>query len=158
MTVNTKKVVGRRELRFHSLDDVLADLVALEGKPLKTLGNWSVGQLLTHLAVPMNGAIDGMKLSPPWYIRLVARTFKRRILNSASPPGFKLPKAAEAELIPGPTSESEGFAAIRRGIQRLKAETHREPHPVLGPLTVGEWNQANCRHCELHLGFIVMDA
>ena len=65
MTVNTKKVVGRRELRFHSLDDVLADLVALEGKPLKTLGNWSVGQLLAHLAVPMNGAIDGMKLSPP---------------------------------------------------------------------------------------------
>ncbi|MFO0951858.1 MAG: hypothetical protein U0835_12045 [Isosphaeraceae bacterium] len=60
--------------------------------------------------------------------------------------------------MPPPTSDADGFAAIRRGIHRLKTETHRKPSPLLGPLTVGEWNQLNCRHCELHLSFIVPEA
>jgi len=158
MSVNTKTVEGRRKLRFNSLDDILADLDGLEGKPLKTLGNWSAGQILAHLAVPMNGAIDGMKFAPPWYIRLMARVFKRQFLNGTMPAGFKLPKEAEKELYPGPTSVEDGFAMVRKGIHRLKTETHREPSPVMGPLTTDEWNKVNCRHCELHLSFILPEA
>ncbi len=155
MPVDTKTVTGRRVLRFESLDDILSELASLEGKQLKTLGNWSAGQILAHVAVPMNAAIDGMKFAVPWYIRTFARLFKKKILSGTAPPGFKLPKAAEAELIPGPTSVEEGLAAVRKAINRLKTESHREPSHFLGPLTVEEWNQLNCRHCELHLSFIV---
>ena len=155
MTVNTKAVVGRRTLRFESLDDISADLSQLEGKRLKALGNWSVGQILAHLAVPMNGAIDGLKFVAPWYVRLMARVFKRKFLTGTMPPGFKLPKEMESELIPKATGVEEGFAILRGAIQRLKTETDRKPSPVFGPLTIEEWNQMNCRHCELHLSFIV---
>ena len=155
MPVDTKTVTGRRVLRFESLDDILADLDSLEGKRLRTLGNWSAGQILAHVAIPMNAAIDGMKFAAPWYIRMFARLFKKKILSGTAPPGFKLPKAAEAELIPGPTSIEDGFASVRRAIKRLKTETHREPSNFLGRLTVEEWNQLNCRHCELHLSFII---
>ncbi|MFO0951857.1 MAG: DUF1569 domain-containing protein [Isosphaeraceae bacterium] len=76
MAVNTKSVAGRRTLRFETLDDILAELDRLEGKPLKVLGNWSVGQILAHLAIPMNGAIDGVKFPVPWYFRAVAKLLK----------------------------------------------------------------------------------
>ena len=33
--------------------------------PVKTLGNWSAGQIYAHIAVPMNAAIDEIKFSPP---------------------------------------------------------------------------------------------
>lgn len=157
--VDTKNVSGRRKLRFNSLDDILADLDMLEGKRVKALGNWSVGQIMAHLSIPMHSAIDGtMKFRPPWYIRSIARLFKRQILNGTAPAGFKLSKAAEDELVPGPTSETDGFTKLRQAINRLKTTTHREPSGFLGKLTADEWNQLMCRHCELHLSFIVPEA
>jgi hypothetical protein len=155
MAINTKQVAGRRKLRFNSLDDILADLKDLEGQRLKTLGNWSVGQILVHLSVPMNGAIDGIKLPVPWYFRWIARLFKRKLLNGAMPPGFKLPKEAEDVMVPDDAPAEEGFAILRKAIARLKTEPHREPSPVFGPLTIEEYNTLMCRHCELHLSFIV---
>lgn len=158
MSVDTKNVSGRRPLRFNSLDDIEADLNSLEGKPLKVLGNWSVGQILAHLSVPMNGAIDGMGFRPAWYFRIMGRFMKNHFLNGTMPPGFKLPRNAEAELVPGATSTEEGFAAIRKALHRLKTETHRVPSPFLGPMSIDDWNKMNCRHCELHLSFIVPEA
>ena len=155
MAINTKAVVGRRKLRFNSLDEILVDLNGLEGRKLKTLGNWTVGQNLAHLAIPMTSAIDGMQFRPAWYFRLMGRFVKRWMLKGSMSPGFKLPKAGEAELVPGLTSEAEGFPLLRRAIGRLKTETHREPNNFLGRLTIDEWNQLMCRHCELHLSFIV---
>ncbi len=43
MPVNTKTIQGRRTLKFQTLNDILADLDGLEGKPLKVLGNWKPG-------------------------------------------------------------------------------------------------------------------
>jgi hypothetical protein len=156
MTINTTTVVGRRTLRFETLNDVLADLDALEGKKLQALGNWSVGQILEHLARTMNGAIDGMKFTAPWYIRLMVGFMRKKFLTGKMPAGFKLPAQAAEQLIPAePISEAAGFAALRGAIRRSLAETKRAPSPVLGKLTVEEANQLQCRHCELHLSFIV---
>ena len=158
MPIDIKKVTGRRSLRFNSLDAIVADLDALEGKPLRSLGNWSVGQNLQHLAIVMNGAIDGLRFRAPWYIRALVGLFKRRMLTKPMPAGFQLPKAAAAVMVPGAVGEAEGFAALRGALGRLRAEMHREPSPVLGQLTIEEWNQLQCRHCELHLSFIVLQA
>src|SRR5262249_645770 len=96
MAVDTKVVTGRRKLRFESLDDILSDLDFLDGKRLKTLGNWSAGQILAHIAIPMNSAIDGLKFFPPWYVRILGRLFKKRILHGPAMAGFKLPPQAES--------------------------------------------------------------
>ena len=76
MPVNTKTVEGRRKLRFNSIDEIIADLDFLEGKKLKALGNWSVGQILGHLAIGASAGIDGMKMHVPLILRVMAKLFK----------------------------------------------------------------------------------
>ena len=57
--VNTKTVTGRRELRYDNYDELLADAERLAGKEVRTLGNWSYGQILRHLARSIDAMIDG---------------------------------------------------------------------------------------------------
>ena len=155
--INTAKVTGRRQLHFNSLDDILADVEQLaKAKEIRTLGNWSDGQILQYLALVMNKSIDGFVSRPPAIIRFVARWFfKKRFLTKTMSAGFKLPAKAQTELVPPPCSLEEGLRSIRQALGRLKTDTTRVPNVVLGPLTLDEWNQLHCRHSELHLSFLV---
>jgi Protein of unknown function (DUF1569) len=156
--IDTAKVIGRRQLHFDSLDDILADVEGLaKSKDMRTLGNWSAGQVLKHLAILMNKSIDGFVTRPPLVVRVIVRWFfKRRFLTKPMSAGFKLPAEAMAELGAPPTTNlDEGFQSIRHAIKRLKTEPTRAPSAVLGPLTADEWEQLHCRHCELHLSFLV---
>lgn len=156
--VDTAKVTERRQLHFNSLDDIVADVERLAAaREIRALGNWSAGQVFGHLAKVMNKCIDGFDSRLAWPLRFLLRVLmKRKVLTKPMPPGFKLGKKAAAELIPEPrVSTEEGLASIRRALGRLKTETKRVPSPFLGPLTLDEWNQLHCRHCELHLSFLV---
>jgi hypothetical protein len=156
-TIDTGKVIGRRELHFNSLQDIAADVDKLaEAKDIRTLGNWTAGQIFQHLATTMNGSIDGMAFRAPWYIRFIVQTFfKRRFLTKPMSPGFQLPEQAANVLLPPPTGLEEGLANCRKALQRLQADSQRAPSPVLGVLTREEWEQLHCRHAELHLSFLV---
>ncbi|MFN5799080.1 MAG: DUF1569 domain-containing protein, partial [Planctomyces sp.] len=86
MPVNPRHVQGRRELTFHSLQQVLDDVEQLAASPAtRTLGNWSLAQLLNHLALTMNGSIDGFSVQAPWFIRLLAPLFKQSALKKSRP-------------------------------------------------------------------------
>jgi hypothetical protein len=159
VTVATDKVQNRRELHFAKIDDILAEAERLNGVPVKTLGNWSGGQILRHLSIPMNGCIDGISFSAPWYMRLVGRyVLKGYILKHGMKAGFKLGESAAAVLVPPETSWEEGLDALRKGIHRLHSEERRCPHPILGPFTRAEWDAVHCRHAELHLSFLIPEA
>src|SRR5438874_10377963 len=43
--VDTTKVAGRRQLHFVSIDDISADVEKLAAGEVRTLGNWSGGQI-----------------------------------------------------------------------------------------------------------------
>jgi hypothetical protein len=156
-TIETGKVTGRRQLHFHSLDDILAEVERLaSSREIRTLGNWSAGQIFQHLATVMNKSIDGFDHPLPGVVRVVLRLlFKQRFLTKPMEAGFKLPSKAATELIPSSTSLDEGLQSIRQAISRLRSETKRAPNAAVGPLTVEEWNQLHCRHAELHLGFLI---
>jgi hypothetical protein len=158
--VNTAKVTGRRQLRFERLDDIITDIDRLQTSPhLKTLGNWNVDQILNHLAKAMTKSIDGFDNRMPAPLRLLMRVvMKRRILNKGMTPGFKLPSKAAAEMHTPPATAAEAFANLRRAIERLQTETNRAPSPFLGRMTADEWNRLHCRHCELHLSFLVPES
>jgi Protein of unknown function (DUF1569) len=155
--IDTSKVAERRQLHFNSLDDLRADVERLaKSKEVRALGNWSPGQVLEHLAIVMDKSIDGFGHRPPALVRFLVRLlFKRRFLTKPMAPGFKLPAAAAAELVPPATPLEAGLDHIRRGLVRLQTETMRAAHPVLGALSVAEWNQVHCHHAELHLSFLV---
>jgi hypothetical protein len=96
MPTNTAKVEGRRTVNYTSLQEVLADAERLSSGDVKTLGNWSAGQIYRHLARAFNGSIDGLTATFPWHIRLMAGLFKKKLIAGAMPPGAQPGQLARA--------------------------------------------------------------
>ena len=69
MSVNTAKVDARRKLDFKSFDELLTDADRMSHGDVKTLGNWSPGQIFQHLANAFNCSIDGFPNAFPWFLR-----------------------------------------------------------------------------------------
>ncbi|MGO8748668.1 MAG: DUF1569 domain-containing protein [Thermoguttaceae bacterium] len=156
MRVDTKAVQGRRELSFASLDEVVADAERLVASPhTKMLGNWPLGQLLTHLTRAVNNSIDGTSTKAPWLLRIVGPLIKGRLLQKRMPPGFKLPKDVEAGFFPAAVSAQEALDGLRTAVGRLQKEKMTARHPILGKLTHEEWTRLHLLHAELHLSFAV---
>jgi hypothetical protein len=155
MPVDTAKVEGRREVEYRSIEEVIADAERLSSGPLKTLGNWSAGQIFRHLATAYNGSIDGFKSTFPWFIRMMAGLFKKKLLSGAMPPGLRVPPKFAQEVMPEPTATEEGLAELRAAVARLQREPNRAKHPVFGELTKEEWNQIHLNHAKLHMSFLV---
>jgi hypothetical protein len=153
--IDTAKVKQRRQLRFESLDEIAAEVERLAAaKQIRTLGNWSSGQVLQHLAATMDGSIDGFEPFVPAPMKFLLRLFmKGRFLNKPMPAGFQLPKRA-GSLHPAPKSWETALENFRRSMRRLKTEVRRSPHPAFGPMTADEWEKIHCRHSELHLSFL----
>jgi hypothetical protein len=158
MPVDPKTVQGRRELHFTSLDEVVADAeTCIDAPNTKTIGNWPLSQLISHLTGAINGSIDGIPAKAPWYIRLVAPLVKRRFLTKKLSPGFKLPKEVEGDFFPVVSSSQESLRKLQTAVARLQTEKMTADHPVFGKLTHEEWTQLHLRHAELHLSFAVPD-
>ncbi len=156
MTVDTATVQGRRKLTFRSFDEVLVDAERLVFSPnTKTLGNWPLSQLLTHLATTINSSIDGVSTKAPWFLRLVGPLVKWRIIKNGMSSGFKLPKEREATAFPAASSPQEALGKLRAAVGRLKQERMTARHPIFGKLTHEEWTRLHLRHAEMHLSFAV---
>ncbi|MEQ8787485.1 MAG: DUF1569 domain-containing protein [Pirellulaceae bacterium] len=153
MSVNTAKA-HRRELHFQSLDEVVAEAERLVGSDqVVTSGNWTLGQILYHLAQAIHMSIDGADFPTAWYVRLFGKLLKKRILRGM-PAGFKLPKRAQQQLQGKPdTDAQEALESLRKAVGRMHDDPHRAPHPVFGAMTIDQWNQLHLRHAELHLSF-----
>ena len=159
MAVNTRKVSGRRKLRYDSYQDLLNDAERLAVSELRPLGNWSLGQVLGHLARAMELSIDGCEFKASWPVRMIARLFfRQRLISGPTPAGFQLPRAAREAFVPPPTGSQTGLAELRRAIERLHNEFDRAPHPFLGELSLDEWDNLHLRHAEMHMSFMALEA
>lgn len=144
----------RRELTFTSLDEIIADAQALVAAPQTTmLGNWPVEKLLKHLAIAINGSVDGISVRAPWFVRFVGRLWKRRILTKPMRAGFKLPHRVEPDFYPDVASPQAALGDLKAAVARTRTERMTAAHPVLGKLSHDEWTQLHLRHAELHLSF-----
>ncbi len=155
MPVATAKVQGRRKLAYKSFDELLADADRLSAGPVKTLGNWSPGQIFRHLAIAYNGSIDGFNTTFPWFMRFVAGMFKNKLINGAMPPGIKVPAKFAKQVMPDATSTEDGLAQPHAAVARLKREPQRGKHPVFGDMTKEEWDKIHLNHANLHMSFLV---
>ena len=152
MTVQTKTVQGRRTVRFDSYQDLLTDAEDMASQEVRTLGNWSLGQNLKHIALALDSSIDGanFKLSTPmrWMMTLL---MKRRFLTQTLPAGFQAPEG----FSPSDADTDEALAALREAILRQERESQRAFHPAFGNLSKEEWTKFNLRHAEMHMSFVV---
>jgi hypothetical protein len=152
MAIQTKKVSGRREVHYQSVSELLADAERLAQGPVQSLGNWTPAQVFQHLAVSLNGSIDGMSFKLPaparWVMSLL---MKRKFLTVAVPAGFRTPDEYVASA---DTPLDDALASLRNAIQRQQTEPKRALHPGFGNLSREEWEQFHLRHAELHMSFL----
>lgn len=154
MAVNTRRVNDRRAVRYESFQELLADAEILAQSEVLTLGNWSLGQIFGHLARTMHASIDGLDGKATFWSRLSARfVHGRRLLSGPMPAGMRLPSAAAEQLLPEDVSAEEGLMALREAIERVTFETERATHPLLGEMSLDQWDSYHLRHAELHMSF-----
>lgn len=157
MAVNTAQVSGRRKLHFADFSQLLADVDYVATHPCHTLGNWSVGQILDHLAVAANSPFDGYDgYQASWFTRhLIVPFIKNNLLTKPMAAGFQIPKDATVMFPATDTTPQAGYKRLKDALARFSNELPKYPHPILGDLAFQEWVAVTLRHAELHLSFIV---
>lgn len=157
MSINTKHV-KRRDVRYESLDDAMADmnrLAALErnGK-LDALGNWSLGQAIGHLATWAEFAYTPCPVPPPpLLIRLVLPMLRNRFLNKGMPAGVAIPGVEGGTLGTEPMPTAAAIEKFTEVAERLKREAPTQPSPAFGKMSQEDGIKLQLRHSELHLSF-----
>lgn len=158
--IHTKKVAGRRKLRFETVQECEAEVGRLceaeRAGRLKALGNWTLGQTLGHLASWIEYAYEGYPMKqPPWVLRAITRLLLGRLLNKPASPGLRLPGVAAGTYGTEPCGLDEGEARVRAAYARLLKEPAKVPSPLFGMLSKEDLIKLHLRHAELHLSFLV---
>jgi len=159
--VNTKSV-ERRDISYGSFDDLAADLDAIEAArkagTLTTTGNWSAGQVMEHVAILMECAVDGFPGKPaPWALRKLARLLflKKALRGEPLNPGFKIPDQASF-LRPGDdTTDEQGLARLRAIVDRVCGGARfTHPSPLFEKLSHEQWTTLQLGHASMHMSFV----
>ena len=159
MTVNTAKVTGRRTLRFSSLSEAISDAESLVAKPCRTVGNWTLGQNLDHLARTARIGFEGPHILAPWFLRtFVAPFLKKGFVSKSMPAGFQFTPQMTAFRPDDNADAKAALNELRKQFSRLEREAPTAPHAFFGKLTHEEWIGVHLRHCELHLSFLIPGA
>jgi hypothetical protein len=157
--VDTAKAAERRILHFDSIDQALAEVDRLveaeRAGRLKHVGNWTLGQILGHLACWTEYDYNGFPMKVPFFIRWFLQLRKNSFLYKPMKPGMRIPRVVGGTLATEPMPLEEALPRFRKVMERLKTEPPPVPSPVFGTMTHEEWIAINLRHAELHLGFLV---
>src|SRR5262245_4304541 len=120
--VDTGKVTTRRILHFESIDQMMAEvdrLVAAErAGQLNHVGNWTLGQILGHLAVWSEFAYTEMPLNPPFFVKWILWFSKNSFLYKPMRAGVKIPHCPGGTLGTAPMTVDEGLARLQKVVER----------------------------------------
>jgi Protein of unknown function (DUF1569) len=156
MPIDTKLVANRRRVQYESLDALLADAEFQTASGQRTLGNWTLAQILDHLSRSLRVAVDGTDAVFPLPARVFLHLVRKRFFSRPLAPGFHVPPKLEAVLRPGTDLSIErSLQELREAIVRFERAKEVALHPAFGRLTREEWRQITLRHAELHMSFVV---
>jgi len=151
----------RRQLRLETLDDLLAEVDRLveadRAGRLRAAGNWTAGQVLGHVAAWIEYGYDGYPMAkPPWFVRLLARWYLKKMLRDGMQPGFRIPGVEGGTYGIEEMPVEQAAERLRRAVQRLQAgEPARYHSPAFGPMSEEDRIKLTLRHAELHLSFLL---
>jgi hypothetical protein len=159
MTVNTRRVKDRRQLRFENFAEALRDAELLADAErcgtLRATGNWALGQAIGHVATWARFANDGYPPMPhpPLILRLIVPVLKSPFLNKGLPAGASIGNLPNGTLGTEPMETSLAIRNVRAAFGRLEREAPTRRNPFLGNLSHEDWIKLNLRHAELHQSF-----
>lgn len=159
-SVDTKKSAGWRSLRFETIGECISEVQRIaeadrEGR-LSTKGNWSAGQILSHIAAWIEYGYDGYPMGkPPFFIRWILKLRVKKMLEQGMPRGVRIPGVQGGTF--GMDQEGAAKAAERliAALRRLESgELCPYESPAFGPMSHEDRIRLNLRHAELHLGYL----
>lgn len=150
-------MTDRRKLRFDDWEDVIADaeMLKAQGYDHASYGTLSLGQITSHLATVMSGAVDGYPKLLPWPLRVMIRFLFLKKMLRHEPSNVKV-KTPPSLAPPKHCDDDVGIERLRAEIERFrnhKGEYH--PHIAMGRLSREQWKHQQLWHCEHHLSFLV---
>ncbi len=144
-----------RNLRFKSYDDILSEIAKLEkAKNVKTVGLWSYGQILQHVAVGPESNLTGKIKLAPWLVRVIfGKFFKNKILKKDfMEAGLDNPEAAKERIELDPKPELEKLKTLINQLKTHKGELFE--HPFYGKSDLQETEKLNALHIAHHFSYI----
>ena len=155
--------MDRRQLDFHSADDVIADIKMLQSSGYRKTKNWNLSQVCEHLTTTMIGGLDGWGFRLPWIVRATYmnwefnRAIKKRKIATGLPTLDRLkPKQATSA-----ENEPDDQLAIDRCIETCRrTEAYNGTmieNPLLNHVTADQWKDYMWVHAAHHLSFLVPD-
>lgn len=148
------------KLRFNSILEILSYTEKLtQAIRIESLGNWTAGQTLEHLAKSFNSSIRESQARLPFVKRTVARFLKPYFLRFGLPSGVqisRISKVAASEFLPRQIVPlNEGKIAFVRAINSILTTKMSAKHNCFGQMTHQDWERMHCRHAELHLRLLI---
>ncbi|TWU07949.1 DUF1569 domain-containing protein [Stieleria varia] len=147
-----------RSLRFETFDEAFEEAESLSRGKVRTTGNYTFGQIIEHLARTLD-IVSGQRRGPTSSLamRMFARLVRPFVLKKARP-GFKLP--VNAQSIFWPTEDvptDQAMDHLRSAARVFQNMSPLPTHPFFGSMSRQQHDQLQCRHFELHLGFVHPD-
>lgn len=159
----TSRVKDRRQLRFETIDDCISDIdrimAADAAAALRAMGNWTPGQVLSHVAAWIEYSYEGFPVKPlPRIFRPIFKLQLRRILKHGMPPGVTIPGVQGGTTGADDVPVSVAGPRLKRALERLATdEPEKFSSPAFGSLSIDQRRQLMLRHAELHMSFLRFD-
>ncbi len=158
--VKTQTTPDHRTLRFRTLDDCTAEvqriLAADREGTLRARGNWTPGQVMSHVAAWIEYGYDGFPIRrPPFFVRWILRFRLRKMLREGMPRGVRIPGVEEGTTGMEKMATAAAATRLLAALERLRqGEEAKHDSPAFGPMSHEDRIELNLRHAELHLGFL----
>ena len=144
-----------RELKFTSLNDVLAELQFLGDSDRATTGNWSYYQILKHLANSIEASLvkEGEAPKSTEVEKRVTDVLFRRLEKSGKMrAGLNNPYETSDRVDGNVGAEYNRLIDVIRRFQQHSGELN--PESTMGTLDYRQYEYLHALHCALHLGFV----
>lgn len=143
----------RRNLRYSTADDVIADVERLRGVDCDRCGNWSLAQACFHLNQATRRALTPIPHTPNTPEQDERAKNLPHVLSTGKlPSGIKGPD----DIMPGPSVGDDSIDAFLATIREFaSAKQIRENHRVFGNMTQDQMRQLTLIHAAHHLSHFV---
>ena len=113
-------------------------------------GKMNVGQMLTHVQLPINYAFGKHEIKGGGLLRLIGPLFKS-VLYNEKPYKQNLPTDKSYVVTDEREFEKEKQQLLELINQFNEQSIHEKPHPIFGKLTKKQWSLATWKHLDHHL-------
>ena len=159
-SVDTRRSVRYRRLRFESIEDALSEIDRIvqadaDGR-LRTTGNWTAGQIMSHIAAWIEYGYTGYPMGPPpWFVRWILRRQLKKYLRNGMPRGVRIPRIEQGTFGMDALPTPQAADRLRKAFKRLQdGDPVNFNSPAFGEMSLEDRIRLNLRHAELHLGFL----